>query len=172
MRLLRNIQIIKFLILTLPSSLRVSAPPRVDSLLRLPTLGYTVFLPLGYALSRGCSAAEFISPQISQIFADSNFPLPSQASGFPLLPSAAVSQHAGDRSRLAGIGGQKMKRTQARLWKFAFLIATFVQRMRPRAQLCKFCLKNTMLTRSLPLNSPCGLPSAVYLDLSQRSRFC
>jgi hypothetical protein len=27
---------------------------------------------------------------------------------------------AGDRSRLAGIGGQKMKRTQARLWKFAF----------------------------------------------------
>ena len=26
------------------------------------------------------------------------------------------------------------------------------------------------LTRSLPLSSPCGLPSAVYLDLSQRSR--
>jgi len=101
---------------------------------------------------------------------------------------------AGDRSRLAGIGGQKMKRTQARLWTFAFkrkgvhpvfshpsfqlpqrgrqitacrdwrsnnetdasslgdvcfLIATFVQRMRPRAQLCK-------LTRSLPLSSPYG----------------
>ena len=27
---------------------------------------------------------------------------------------------AEDRSWLAGIGGQKMKRTQARLWKFAF----------------------------------------------------
>jgi hypothetical protein len=40
--------------------------------------------------------------------------------------------HAGDRSRLAGIGGQRMKRMQSRLWKFAFLIATFVQRMRPR----------------------------------------
>jgi hypothetical protein len=27
---------------------------------------------------------------------------------------------AGVRSRLAGIGGQKTKRTQARLWKFSF----------------------------------------------------
>jgi len=34
-----------------------------------------------------------------------------------------------------------------------FLIATFVQRMRPRAQLCKFCLKNSVCWQVLlPVN--------------------
>ena len=35
----------------------------VDSLLRLPTLGYTFVFPLGYALSRGCSCAVPLAPR-------------------------------------------------------------------------------------------------------------
>ena len=37
-----------------------------------------------------------------------------------LPPLRQSHQHAGVRSRLAGIGGQKTKRTQARLGTFAF----------------------------------------------------
>jgi hypothetical protein len=44
----------------------------------------------------------------------------SQGKFYDKALQAFSQPSAGDRSRLAGIGGQKMKRTQARLWKFAF----------------------------------------------------
>ena len=127
--------------------LRASASPRetFSAALRLPTLGYTVDFPLDHcAFARVFCCRVYFSTDFTDF---RRFKLQFTLSDLssPLLPSAAVSsaqmsaasfqstQHAGDRSQLAGIGGQKMKRTQARLWKFAFLIATFVQRMRPRA---------------------------------------
>jgi len=46
---------------------------------------------------------------------------------------------AGVRSRLAGIGGQKTKRTQARLWKFAFFESHIRATDAPVLKLCRFC---------------------------------
>jgi hypothetical protein len=61
-----------------------------------------------------------------------------------------------------------MKRPQARLWKFAFLIATFVQRMRPRRillilKILKSCQKGKIIgtdPRFFPAKRKINCPSA------------
>jgi len=60
---------------------------------------------------------------------------------------------AGDRSWLAEIGGQKMKRTQARLWKFTFFESHIRATNAPARSIMKFCLKNSVCWQVLlPVN--------------------
>jgi hypothetical protein len=119
---------------------------------------------------------------------------------------------AGVRSRLAGIGVQKSEMEASSLAEVFFFeshirstnaparrssIMSILLIMSKTTMLTR-CCASLRLTRSLPLSSPCGLPSAVFdlhrprcralraafrqsifsspelaiLDLSQRSRFC
>ena len=79
------------------------------------------------------SAASFQLAQLSVAPArESDHGDANEFSQFSVSPAFSRAS-AGVRSRFTGIGGQKTNRKQARLRKVAFLKATFVQRMRPRA---------------------------------------
>ena len=77
---------------------------------------------------------------------------PGARLSFPYSPSAAVSSARETDHGLPGLA-VKNETDASSLVEVCFLIATFVQRMRPRAQLCKFCLKNSVCWQVLlPVN--------------------
>jgi hypothetical protein len=140
---------------------------RYSASLRLPTMGYTVDSLLRYAqlirrISRPCSSFGAALRQSISTFPEG---LDSPCG----LPSAVFDLH---RPRCCASGQPSVSLSSA-LPSLRF--STFpkgLDSVNPKNSMLTRYSASLRLTRSLPLSSPCGLPSAVYLDLSQRSRFC